>query len=204
MRKVLFRIDDAGLENDRFNQLAEMFISFQIPFAAGLIPIKEFPMIDNHQLVSFFQHGHRHVNRSLEAKKSEFPENIKLDQCLQEILEGWSLMEKTGLPLWKAFCPPWNRMREDLQLRLQQDYFLLGGKEMKRTKRSLPYDIDLHSKSFKPSLEEVLFALENEHAISVIMLHHTFMEQSDFNNLEELLRSLKNGNFYFINAKNDL
>jgi hypothetical protein len=204
MRKVLFRVDDVGLDNDRFQHLMDIFISYDIPFAAGLIPVKEFPKSGNYDLVSFFQHGHRHVNRSVEAKKNEFPENIQLEQCLEEISLGWQLMKKTNLPLWKAFCPPWNTMRAGLGHKLLQDYFLLGGKEIESTNRSLPYHVDLHTKEPKPQNEEVLLAIENVEGIAVIMLHHTFMGPSDFTNLNHLLKTLKDASCTFINAKEDL
>ena len=204
MRKILFRVDDAGLEHDRFLQVMETFTSFDIPFAAGLIPVKEFPKVGNHELISFFQHGLKHENRSLEAKKSEFPENVQLEQCLHEISQGWQLMKETNLPLWKAFCPPWNRMRPDLSLILEKEYFILGGKELKSTNRSLPYHVDLHTKTPKPTLKETLLALDHEEQISVVMLHHTFMDDIDFINLKSLLKNLKNENCYFINAKHDL
>jgi hypothetical protein len=204
MKKILFRVDDVGLDNNRFERLKDIFITLKIPFAAGIIPTKEILPHLNNDLISFFQHGYRHLNRSLEAKKNEFPEHLELEGSLKEIYHGWELLEQSGLPLWKAFCPPWNRMRADLKNRLSKDYFILGGKETATTERSLPYHIDLHTLAIKPEIGQIMLEINKHDSPCVLMLHHTFMDENDFIRLKVLLETMKKESYIFLHARKDL
>lgn len=198
MKTCIIRADDFGKDHSAFAELFSLAERVSVPLNLGAIPslFNASPRIPYDSPHCLFQHGYEHVSHSpMSLKKNEFPEERKIIECLEDIQKGREIL-KNHPRFFPAFCPPWNRMRNEIWGTLPELGYkiLLGGKNQIFITGSkfLPWDIDLHTSGKEPwSAKELQKKIMNtESDVTTIMIHPTCMDHDDFIFLEKLLSKL--------------
>lgn len=198
--KVFFRDDDAGIENERFFRLLDVFESFATPLDIAVIPKALSPhfaeqlisrISHSHALFNIHQHGYSHANHELENRKCEFGRARNLQAQFADIASGQELLAAffDDLPQ-PIFTPPWNRCTDRTVHALDQ----LGFKVLSRESRAeplglgrlkeIPVSVDWFAKrkgiAFTRRQIGMMIADELSSRNEVgIMLHHAQMDRSE-------------------------
>jgi peptidoglycan/xylan/chitin deacetylase (PgdA/CDA1 family) len=206
-----FRDDDAGWNNAELLVLLDLFESHEVPLDVAVIPrsinqatlnlilprLKRSP-----HLLAAHQHGYEHVNHEQTGRKCEFGNARSLDQQQTDIRAGKFLFEQAfGGPSVSIFTPPWNRCTETTAHCLREAGFQVLSRDLTATPllapglRELPISIDWFAKhkgnrvTFQELGTQTANAIRTQPQVG-IMLHHAVMDQSEFQQLDNLLSLL--------------
>ena len=122
---IWWRDDDAAEDGPALERLLGLAASFQLPLHLATVPAKMgtgfAAAVRQSSQVRILQHGFLHQDHLGVPGKgaSELGPGRSLETCVQDLREGWRLLESAGLPsLLPVLVPPWNRIAEDLLPRL--------------------------------------------------------------------------------------
>jgi hypothetical protein len=214
---VFFRDDDLGWEPKAFARLLTTFAKNDQRLNAAAIPSllsdeiigESIPY--SHQASPFLQvvvHGYAHENHQKEGKKCEFGADRSEDSVAQELGLGLKKIQSTFENSFPCFVPPWNRMADRHLPLLRSAGFKVLSREAEVSKKSArpqgiieaDIDLDLHTRKdgHRLSAAQIFrqLALWNEEGKNSagIMLHHNRMTDSDFLEMDTLLKELSKRN----------
>ncbi|HIH54635.1 DUF2334 domain-containing protein [Candidatus Woesearchaeota archaeon] len=168
---AFFRDDDIGLENEKFIDFSESFLSDSIPLNIAVIPNQITYMTDKFKrylskdIFTIFQHGNTHrVNYTSAISDSdiyksmtpiipknliigEFHTSLKDNFSEQNLIKGWKLIELHLKTKFKGFIPPWHSFPE-IKLLLDNNYEIISGygnkiEIIKNKTISIPTNLDI-------------------------------------------------------------
>lgn len=204
MNSVFFRNDDLGWVFPKFDRLLALFRKHQTKLCAAAIPMSCLEQLPDGAYREFgdtlevHSHGLTHLDFEGSGKRAEFGPARRVESAAQDFLRAFEITHQVfGELAAPVFTPPWNRIDERLLPALRQSGFRalsVDGSPRFGSKviRELNVQIDLHtSKSDPPSIAEIIRKIESATAPVGIMLHHKYMAEDSFAELERLLQSLK-------------
>lgn len=211
-RQVFFRNDDGGWADSRLQSLCECFKALEIPLDIAVIPkaltarsidlLKAVVAADSGQF-HLHQHGYAHVNHQKEGRSCEFGSDRELQQQLEDIAQGQYIMQdhfqEKAEPI---FTPPWNRCSSATPLALRELGFQLlsridGSDSIEDCIAELPVTVDWLKKRKGVPLNQdeiinsICLAFEGNNPFVGIMLHHEQMDQTNREQLANLIAVLK-------------
>ena len=121
--QLVIRVDDVGMGGGEERSLLREIVAMGHAVNAAVVPIHATTVAEwlvplstaNSGRISVHQHGWRHANHEAVGRKSEFGPARPLEQKVEEIAKGKALLEETFGPAFTSvFCPPWNRVSDEL------------------------------------------------------------------------------------------
>ena len=198
---MLLRTDDVDRPTDNFKRFLE--ITKDVPVVVAAQPFDMFDDLENitqemkdndnwnvpiesliksYKNVTVCQHGWDHKNYAPEGeKKNSYPVSRDVDECIAEILNGKKSLEKHfGDQFYPVFIPPWNRFGHNKQI-LSEIGFV--GMEDDEGTLDMQYD--------REWIDETYFwrKVETDDTIHSLMFHHDWMNDENFQFLENLVNS---------------
>ena len=212
---VFFRADDIGIGGRAFHALCELFRSFEVPLALGVIPSwlskgRQQLLFESASLSEtlwgWHQHGWRHINWEPTGKKSEFGDHRALEKQRRDIQKGQIKLKGIfGQYMLPVFTPPWNRISHATLDVLDELGFKAistadpapPGIEASLHLINLKVNLDLHTRKgtdpgsdYRLLLHELSTLLAGNEPLG-IMIHHQRMTSFAFQFLFKLLYLLK-------------
>jgi len=209
---MFFRADDIGVPGQQFSHLIRLFQAHKLPLCLAVVPtwitadrlntLQEDTGVADSQWC-WHQHGWLHRNYEAVGKNQEFGPARPAASQIADLKKGRErLLKILGKRFSPFFTPPWNRCSSETLEGLQNLKF----QAVSRSKNAKPetpvglpdiqVNIDLHTrketnpkKCFDDLLTEITQGIAN--GTGGIMIHHQRMNQTAFDFLDLLLRSIK-------------
>jgi len=208
---IFFRADDIAVPGKQFAHLLKIFSQYRVPLCLAVVPawltrprwlaLKRVARNAGSRWC-WHQHGWRHINHEVKGKKQEFGPLRSRDDLEHDIACGRQRLEKLlGKSFFPVFTPPWNRCSQgalDVLNSLGYTAVSRSRGSKSSTLNGLPnfdVNVDLHTRKEKVAADgwHNLFD-ELQQAIASgrcgIMIHHQRMNQTAFEFLEILLKTL--------------
>jgi peptidoglycan/xylan/chitin deacetylase (PgdA/CDA1 family) len=205
--QLLFRADDIGRNEPRFQAMMELFIRHRMPLCLAVVPTwfneENRRSMDCYSpqssLWCWHQHGYSHHNHQRQGKKAEFGTGRSLEAIAADLRAGQQhLQSLLGGLFCPVFTPPWNRCSpQTLELLVQLGFAAIsrsaGAKPLSPPGlRDLAVNVDLHTRKEGDSQQGwnrllVEFADGIASGRLFIMLHHLCMNSTGIDFLDKLL-----------------
>jgi hypothetical protein len=119
----VIRVDDVGMSDDDRHDLLGRIAGIGHSVNAAVVPIHAVraadsltPLLRTHSgRIEIHQHGWSHANHEPSGRKSEFGSARDSSVNAADIARGKALLHEVFGPAFvPVFCPPWNRVNDDL------------------------------------------------------------------------------------------
>lgn len=208
---IVFRMDDFS-DNSNVKveeKILEIFSTLSIPLIVGIVPFtinekiepinqEKIGLISKYKNVDFFTfalHGYTHKNNSLDRRfKYEF-NYLPFDTQIKKLSEGKIFLESITERKIIVFIPPWNGYDSNTVSGMEKT----GFKTISAGLRGLSINSTIDYLPLTTTIKELKEIFQEDHnirikdVIVVVNLHaYEFETIEDLNNVEKLLKDLKN------------
>lgn len=197
---ISFRIDDIGIDNDRYLELIKLFKKYQIKFTSGVIPFLDDLRFVENNLGQYWVHGFKHHNYSTNEMKNEYPCSRDVQEVINELKSAFGIVKQTyNRNFFPGFIPPWNRIGVSHYPALKTAGFkaLSTDKLIIINLEQVNINIDIHTnKKIKfdchKDIINMINTFDRNGFDAHVMLHHNHMNYQDFVIFDKLLGDLDN------------